>query len=295
MSLCDLAVPAPGRTDLRRHGVVNREPADRPSIGPAAPQILSGPRMTYVAPQDVRAAPPSYPGARVARMLDNQDPGAELYAAIISIEHEVPRHFHPVFELQYVLAGTGLAIDADGRQMPIGPGGAVLAPAGTGGSHGFRNTGSLPLTLLCVFPAEGGRPPDRTMLSPGSILSGPRMTYVAPQDVRAAPPSYPGARVARMLDNQDPGAELYAAIISIEHEVPRHFHPVFELQYVLAGTGLAIDADGRQMPIGPGGAVLAPAGTGGSHGFRNTGSLPLTLLCVFPAEGGRPPDRTMLS
>ena len=158
-----LPVLAPGRDDLRRHGVVNREPADRSSIGPAAPQIV-GPRMTYLAPQDVREAPPTYPGARVARILDNQDPGAELYAAIISIEHEVPRHFHPVFELQYVLAGTGLAIDADGGQMSIGPGGTVLAPAGAAGSHGFRNTGSLPLTMLCVFPAEGGWPPGRTML-----------------------------------------------------------------------------------------------------------------------------------
>ena len=117
----------------------------------------------------MRYAPPTYPGALVARILDDRDPGAELYGAAIATEREIPLHFHPVFELQYVLGGTGLALDADGGEIPIGPGGAVLSPAGPAGAHGYRNTGTLPLTLLCVFPAPGGIPPRTALAGRGSV------------------------------------------------------------------------------------------------------------------------------
>jgi mannose-6-phosphate isomerase-like protein (cupin superfamily) len=85
-----------------------------------------------------------------------------MFAVLVAITADIPLHYHPVMELQYVLSGHGLALDADGGETPIGPGGTVISPAGPSGAHGFRNTGPLPLTLLCVYPAPGGVAPGRT-------------------------------------------------------------------------------------------------------------------------------------
>jgi mannose-6-phosphate isomerase-like protein (cupin superfamily) len=123
-------------------------------------------------------------------------------------------------------------------------------------------------------------------------LTGPRSIYRPPDQGIDAPADYPDAPVSRLLDASTPGAELFAVLVAIGGDIPLHHHPVMELQYVLAGPGLALDVDGGQIPIAPGGTVISPAGPSGAHGFRNTGSLPLTLLCVYPAPGGATPGRT---
>jgi mannose-6-phosphate isomerase-like protein (cupin superfamily) len=254
---------------------------------------LTGPRSVYRPPDGGIPAPADYPDAPVSRVLDASTPGAELFAVLVAIGGDIPLHHHPVMELQFVLAGHGLALDADGGETPIAPGGVVISPAGPAGAHGFRNMGSLPLQLLCVYPAPGGATPGRTPFELGtSFVPGPRTTYTPPQLARPAPADYPDAPVARHLDSTDPGAELFAVEVAIGGDIPLHFHPVMELQFVLAGHGLALDADGGETPIAPGGTVLSPAGPAGAHGFRNLGSLPLTLLCVYPAPGGTAPGRT---
>jgi mannose-6-phosphate isomerase-like protein (cupin superfamily) len=129
------------------------------------PEPVVGPRSTYRAPDEGIAAPADYPGAPVSRILDDATPGAEMFAVLVAITGDIPLHYHPVMELQYVLSGHGLALDADGGETPIGPGGTVISPAGPSGAHGFRNTGPLPLTLLCVYPAPGGVAPGRMPFS----------------------------------------------------------------------------------------------------------------------------------
>jgi mannose-6-phosphate isomerase-like protein (cupin superfamily) len=254
---------------------------------------LTGARSVYRAPHEGIGAPADYPAAPVSRILDASTPGAELFAVLVAIGQDIPLHFHAVMELQFVLSGTGLALDADGGETPIGPGGAVISPAGPAGAHGFRNTGSLPLTLLCVYPSPGGATPGRSPRRAGTPCGpGPRSAYTAASEARRAAPDYPDAPVVRLLDETDPGAELFAVLVAIGGEIPLHHHPVMELQFVLSGTGLALDADGGETPIAPGGAVLSPAGLAGAHGFRNTGSLPLQLLCVYPSPGGSAPGRT---
>jgi mannose-6-phosphate isomerase-like protein (cupin superfamily) len=65
---------------------------------------------------------------------------------------EMPRgpHLHRAFEeCMYVLSGTGIC-HTDKGQYPVRPGDTILMPAGE--KHVTRNTGDVPLMLLCFFP-----------------------------------------------------------------------------------------------------------------------------------------------
>jgi mannose-6-phosphate isomerase-like protein (cupin superfamily) len=60
------------------------------------------------------------------------------------------RHRHEGFEeCIHVLAGEGLT-DAESGQFPLGPGDTIVIPPGE--NHVTRNTGAVPLVLLCFFP-----------------------------------------------------------------------------------------------------------------------------------------------
>jgi hypothetical protein len=85
-----------------------------------ARQPLTGPCSVVRAPNEGVPAPADYPGAPVSRVLDASTPGAELFAVLVAIAGDIPLHCHPVMELQYVLGGTGLALDADGARRPSG-------------------------------------------------------------------------------------------------------------------------------------------------------------------------------
>jgi mannose-6-phosphate isomerase-like protein (cupin superfamily) len=59
-------------------------------------------------------------------------------------------HLHREFEeCIYVLSGEGRTL-AESGEIAIKPGDIVLIPAGE--KHMTRNTGSVPLVLLCFFP-----------------------------------------------------------------------------------------------------------------------------------------------
>jgi uncharacterized cupin superfamily protein len=250
-------------------------------------QQATGPRLRYRAPHEGIRAPADYPDAPISIVLDRRTPGADLFGVAVAISADIPLHFHSMMEFQFVVAGTGLALDADGGQTAIAPGGTVLSPAGPAGAHGFHNTGPLPLTLLCVYPSPGGATPDRQAFDPGlPPAEGPRSVYVPPEGVRLVPEVAGGVTTACIIDEQVAGAELYGVLMSISGELPLHHHALNELQFVVAGSGIVIDADGRPTAIGPGGVVSCPAGPGGAHAVHNTGSLPLQLLCVFPSPGG---------
>jgi mannose-6-phosphate isomerase-like protein (cupin superfamily) len=65
---------------------------------------------------------------------------------------ETPRgpHLHQTFEeCMYVLSGSGVCHTDKGR-YPVQPGDTILMPAGE--KHVTRNTGAVPLVLLCFFP-----------------------------------------------------------------------------------------------------------------------------------------------
>lgn len=254
--------------------------------------VSEQPTMRYRPPTDGIAAPEDYPNAPISIVCDRSTPGAGLFGVMVAIGGDIPLHYHSMMEFQYVISGTGLALDADGNEIPIAPGGTVLSPSGPAGAHGFRNTGVLPLTLLCIYPSPGGATPDRSpfdaAIDPGD---GSRSVYVGPSDTPAASAWVTDGTTlaACIIDGRIGGAELYGELLAIPHELARHHHPAFELLYVISGTGVAIASDGTQTSIAPGGLVSCPAGEPGSHALRNTGSLPLQLLSVYPAPGGHFP------
>jgi uncharacterized cupin superfamily protein len=208
---------------------------------------------------------------------------------MVAIGGDIPLHSHSMMEFQFVLSGTGLALDADGGEEPIGPGGTVLSPAGPTGAHGFRNTGPLPLTLLCIYPSPGGATPDRSPFDaatdPGA---GPRSVYVGPDEVRAVSAAHRGGgvRAGRIIDDQVGGAELFAELLAVPGALELQRHAAHELLYVVSGSGVATDSDGGELALATGGILSCPAGQPGAHALRNTGSMPLQLLSILPSAGG---------
>lgn len=252
-------------------------------------QSAPGPEVIYRSPVDGIAAPEDYPDAPISIVCERHTPGADLFGVMVAIGGDIPLHHHSMMEFQFVLSGTGLALDADGGEEPIGPGGTVLSPAGPTGAHGFRNTGPLPLTLLCVYPSPGGATPDRSPFDPAiDPGSGPRSVYVGPHDVRTVTASHRGDGVVagRIIDEHVDGAELFAELLAVPGELGRQRHAAHELLYVVAGTGVASTDDGLELRLEPGGLLSCPAGQGGAHAIRNTGSLPLQLLSILPSQDG---------
>ena len=79
------------------------------------------------------------------------------------------RHVHNDFEeCIYVLAGEGMT-EADSGNYALKAGDAIVIPSGE--KHATRNTGSVPLVLLCFFPI-------------GDIRQGTAEPGVSPKDIR---------------------------------------------------------------------------------------------------------------
>ena len=125
-----------------------------------------------------------------------------------------------------------------------------------------------------------------------SVPDGPRSRFLAAADQFKRVAKVEGSTVSLFIDERLPGADMYGGINTLAPgaEIPRHWHPIGELQYFLAGEGLLLDADGGETPIIQGGSVFSPPGPGGAHGFRNTGTVPLQILFVYPSAGGAPPE-----
>ena len=71
----------------------------------------------------------------------------ELAAGVSEGNHSHD-HDEALEEIYYFLQGHGKMMIA-GQELPVGPGDAVLVPAGVG--HGLYNTGTQPLRLVLLF------------------------------------------------------------------------------------------------------------------------------------------------
>ena len=134
-----------------------------------------GPRSVYVEPGALQRQPPDYEGTTVDLAVSSALPGAEMFGGLVTIEPgvEITLHYHSQFEFQYVVSGSGVALDVTGAEIPITAGGFVLSPAGLGGAHGFRADAAGPLVILFLYPTPGGARPDRF---PATAITAPPET-----------------------------------------------------------------------------------------------------------------------
>ena len=111
------------------------------------------------------------PGSTVAMFIDASVPGADMYGGVnvLAPGAVIPTHWHSVGELQLILSGTGVTVDRNGIESPIGPHAVIFAPAGPDGVHGFTNTGLIPLSILFVYPSAGGAAPDLNLIDGGTL------------------------------------------------------------------------------------------------------------------------------
>lgn len=124
------------------------------------------------------------------------------------------------------------------------------------------------------------------------MAAGPRPIRIPMSAWRPRAPRSPGTSVLISMDEQVGGADIHGGIISVPADglVPVHWHDeVGEIQFVMAGQGLLLDAAGRETPVGPHDLVFAPPGPHGAHGFRNASSFPLVMLFFYPSPGGKAP------
>lgn len=132
-----------------------------------SPSAPTGPVSVYVGPDQRRRQAPDYPGTTVDIIIDDTVPGADMNGGVVTLEPGVTitLHYHSQFEFQYVISGSGVALDSQGGETPIVAGGAVLSPHGAAGAHGFRADESGPLKILFLYPIPGGHGPDRFEVS----------------------------------------------------------------------------------------------------------------------------------
>jgi len=88
------------------------------------------------------------------RWLITEDDGAEKFVMRhfeIAPGGHTPLHQHEWEHEVFILQGEGEITGAAGIK-PFGPGDFMFAPGGE--EHQFRNTGSLPVEMLCLIPAR---------------------------------------------------------------------------------------------------------------------------------------------
>lgn len=77
-------------------------------------------------------------GVQMSFILDRSEPG-----------RGPALHRHPYDEI-WVLDEGQVSFTAGDRTLTAGPGSVVIVPAGT--PHGFTNTGTTPLRMVCIHP-----------------------------------------------------------------------------------------------------------------------------------------------
>ena len=78
-------------------------------------------------------------------------PNFSIRVFTIEPNGHTPHHSHSVEHLNYVLEGSGEALTEEGPK-PINMGDYLLIVPNE--KHQFRNTGSVPMKLMCMVPSE---------------------------------------------------------------------------------------------------------------------------------------------
>ena len=120
----------------------------------------------------------------------------------------------------------------------------------------------------------------------------PGFLVIGPDQRRPRAARVPGSDVGVICDDRTPTAALLAGVNTLAPgaRIPVHFHDYEELQFIVSGSGLALDGRGGEHPIGPGSAVYCAAGREAAHGFVNTSDVPLAIFYAYSTPGGAAPS-----
>ena len=131
---------------------------------------MTGPQTVHLPPRAWRRRDSLFAGTHPRLILDPTIAGADLHGGVIDLDPgaTVKLHYHRRGELQFVLAGRGKLLHADGTESPVAANSAVFSPAGKSGAHGFRNSGRTRMSILFLYPSPGGRRPAVTLLKRGA-------------------------------------------------------------------------------------------------------------------------------
>ena len=96
-------------------------------------------------------------GCRVRWLLGPAEgtPGFAMRQFEVAVGGHTPKHHHPYEHEVFVLAGEGVVLEGD-QERPLRQGDVVLVEPDE--VHQFRNTGSQPLTFLCLVPNSAMSP-----------------------------------------------------------------------------------------------------------------------------------------
>jgi quercetin dioxygenase-like cupin family protein len=107
-------------------------------------------------------------GCQVRWLVDQHDgaPNFAMRQFEVAPGGFTPCHHHPYEHEVYVLAGEG-TIQQNDQIHPLKAGDVVLVEPDE--VHQFRNTGSTPLTFLCLVPNSAGKGPGRVQPECGAV------------------------------------------------------------------------------------------------------------------------------
>jgi len=95
-------------------------------------------------------------GARMAVLVGPAEGGDKLVTRrfVLAPGGRIPAHRHDTIEHQQVVLRGEMVLTLDGVEEVVGPGDAVLIPAGC--AHAYENRGREEVEFLCVIPATDG-------------------------------------------------------------------------------------------------------------------------------------------
>ena len=99
--------------------------------------------------------PPNRGGLRYTFLVDSTEMASHgLSVGIIQVPvgEDLTLHHHAPQEIYVVRSGKGVLLKADGASEPVRADSVVYIPQNE--KHGLRNTGSVPLEVLWIFPTD---------------------------------------------------------------------------------------------------------------------------------------------
>lgn len=92
-------------------------------------------------------------------------------------------------------------------------------------------------------------------------MTGPQTVHLPPHAWRRRDSLFAGTHPRLILDPTIAGADLHGGVIDLDPgaTVKLHYHRRGELQFVLAGRGKLLHADGTESPVAANSAVFSPA------------------------------------